>query len=420
MNIRILPPDGMLEASVDLPLSKSISARVLVINRIGGFETTAPVSDSDDTRVLAEALQHSTGTVNIGHAGTAMRFLTAYYAATPGTDIVLEGSERMHQRPIGILVDALRVLGADIEYLGNEGYPPLRIRGKQLTGGEVALNPTVSSQYVSALMMVAPLMDKPLTLKFDGEPTSLPYIKMTGALMTKAGVEPDYLYNRVEVPNTPYSTPLDYSERDWSAASYWYAIAAISAGWVTLNDMAIGSLQGDSAIKTFGERLGVNTSESEDVEGAVELSAGPEQFSRLDADMADTPDLVPTLAVAAAALGIPFRLTGVHTLRNKETDRLEALRAEALKFGLVFEIERGDVLSWEGARVPMRELPRIATYDDHRMAMAFAPLSIFVPGIVIEDAEVVSKSYPGFWTDLEAAGFTLLDGDEPMPEFTEE
>lgn len=420
MNIRILPPDGMLEASVDLPLSKSISARTLVINRIGGFETTAPVSDSDDTRVLADALRHTDGTVNIGHAGTAMRFLTAYYAATDGTDVILEGSERMHERPIAILVDALHSLGADIEYTGREGFPPLHIRGKRLNGGEVMLDPTVSSQYVSALMMVAPLMGAPLTLRFDGEPTSLPYIKMTGALMTEAGVEPDYLYNRIEIANSPYTTPVTHYERDWSAASYWYAISAISAGWVTLNDMGLKSIQGDSAMTTFGERLGVNTAESEDVEGAIELSAGPEQFSRLDADMSDTPDLVPTLAVAAAALGIPFRLSGVHTLRNKETDRLEALRAEALKLGLVFDIERDDVLSWEGARVPMRELPRIATYNDHRMALAFAPLSIFVPGIVIEDAEVVSKSYPSFWSDLEAAGFALLDGDEPLPELSEQ
>lgn len=411
MNLQIFPPDGFLEASVDLPLSKSMCARALIINKAGGFDVPQQVSDSDDTLALMAALDVKEGTVDIGAAGTAMRFLTAYYASTPGVDVVLDGSERMRLRPIGILVDALRTLGAKIEYAGTEGFPPLRIIGQQLEGGTVSLDPTVSSQYVSALMMVAPRMARPLSLLFDSEPVSLPYIRMTAKMMKDAGVECDFLYNRIDVPNSHYTTPLNKMERDWSAASYWYSITALSAGCVTLNEMTTDSCQGDSRMMEFGSKLGVETTDSEDTDGALDLMASPEQHSRLDADMSENPDLVQTLAVAAAALGIPFRFTGVHTLRDKETDRLEALCAEALKLGLIFEIEGNDVLSWEGKRVPIEKLPRIATYNDHRMAMAFAPLAVFLPGIVIENSEVVSKSYPNFWTDLENAGFELRDAD---------
>lgn len=416
MDLRIFPPDGILEASVDLPYSKSISARALIINKIGSFSEPERLSDSDDTKVLRAGLAATGGTVDVGAAGTAMRFLTAYFASAEGVDVVLDGSERMRKRPIGILVEALRCLGADIEYVDNEGFPPLRIRGKKLSGGEVSLNASVSSQFVSALMMIAPRLTSALSIVFDNEPVSLPYIKMTASMMTEAGVEPDVLYRRVEIPHVPYSAPITTVERDWSAASYWYSIVALSAGWVTFNDMSIDSIQGDGVMKALGEKIGVLTSESEDVDRALELSASPEQHSRLDLDMSDTPDIVQTLAVAASALGIPFRFTGVHTLRDKETDRLEALKNEALKLGLLYEIEGDDVISWEGGRVPITQMPEIATYSDHRMAMAFAPLAIFLPGIVIRDSEVVAKSYPDFWTHLEEAGFTLRDAAEPIEE----
>ena len=407
MNIQIFPPEGMLEASVDLPLSKSMSARALVINKTGGFDTSLELSDSEDTRLLAEGIARRDGEVNVGNAGTAMRFLTAYFAATEGVEVVLDGTDRMRERPIAPLVEALRGLGAEIEYVANEGFCPIRIKGRRLRGGSINVDATTSSQFVSALMMVAPLMDGALSLCFDTEIASLPYVKMTAAMMTACGIEPEFMYNRIEVPNTPYTKPVTRIERDWSAASYWYSIVALSAGWVTLNDMQLQSVQGDSVMQTLGEKIGVVTSESEEVEDALELSASPEQFSRLDLDMSGHPDLVPTIAIAAGALGIPFRMTGVHTLRKKETDRLEALRAEALKLGLIFEIERDNVLSWEGTRVPITELPVISTYNDHRMAMAFAPISIFLPGIIIENCEVVSKSYPGFWSDLENAGFEI-------------
>ena len=411
MNIRIFPPEGIIEASVDLPLSKSLSARALIINKVGGFAHNIELSDSDDTKALQDGLSVSSGKVDIGAAGTAMRFLTAYYAATEGTEVILDGNERMRQRPIAILVEALKNLGAQSEYAGEEGFPPLKIKGQKLNGGEINLDPSVSSQYISALMMVAPLMKRPLVLKFEGEPTSLPYIKMTAGLMQQAGVEALFMFNRIEIPNDKYTIPIKEIERDWSAASYWYSIGALSAGWITFNEMKLSSLQGDSATIKFGEKLGVITTESEEIEDALELSASPEQHSRIDADMADTPDLVQTLVIASSALGIPFRFSGVHTLRNKETDRIEALKKEGLKLGLIFETEGNDVIEWDGKRVPMLELPRISTYGDHRMAMAFAPLSIFVPGIIIEDAEVVTKSYPDFWNDLQKAGFEIIDAD---------
>ena len=411
MNIKIFPPEEMLEATVTLPLSKSMSARALVINKLQGSSPEIELSDSDDTRALREALNVTQGTVNVGPAGTAMRFLTAYYVATPGADVILDGNERMRQRPMAALIEPLRMLGGDIECLGVEGYAPLKIKGRQLSGGEVRVDSTISSQFLSALMMVAPEMESPLVIKFDGDPVSMSYIKMTASMMTQVGVCPEFSYGQIEIPNTPYTRPIEKIERDWSAASYWYSIAALSAGWVTLCDITMDSTQGDAAMKNIGEKLGVITGESDEVEGAIELSASPEQYSRLDLDMTNTPDLVQGVAFAAAMLGIPFQFTGVKTLRVKETDRLEALKNEALKLGIIFNIENDDTISWDGKTVPVDELPEFETYGDHRMAMALAPVALYAPGIVIKDAEVVSKSYPAFWNDLQSAGFTIVDAD---------
>lgn len=398
-----------------------MSARALVINHIGGFDPEGlTLSDSADTAALAGGLGLTSGTHNVGPAGTAMRFLTAVYAATPGVDIVLDGNERMRQRPVGRLVDALRALGADIEYMGAEGCAPLHIRGRRLSGGEVRMDVEVSSQFVSALMMVAPTMERPLTIVFDGEPTSLSYIKMTAAMMQSAGVEVERAYGRLDVSAGQYTRPIDSVERDWSAASYWYAITAVSAGWVTLSDMTTESVQGDSAMIKLGERIGVNTETSEDEANALELSASPEQFSRLDMDMNDIPDLVQTFVVVAVTLGIPFRLTGVATLRHKETDRLAALAAEMDKLGVKLDIDGDKSISWDGRRHPILELPVFDTYGDHRMAMSLVPVSIFIPGIVIRDVEVVNKSYPNFWNDIREAGFTLLDPTDDPNEVAEE
>ncbi len=413
MDYRIFPPEEILECSVTLPLSKSISARALIMRRLAGCTDAYTVADCDDTRSMAEALTCTSGEVNIGPAGTAMRFLTAYYAANEGCDIILDGNERMRRRPIRALVDALRSLGADIEWAGEEGFAPLHIRGRRLKGGELTMDSSVSSQFVSAILMVAPTMQEPLTLTMDGETVSMPYIKMTVEMMRRAGIDAEISRDVITVAPgkyRPYDEPV---ERDWSAAAFWYEIAAITAGWVSLPGLGDKSLQGDAVTAALYPRLGVLTEFEND---AAELSATPDLYSRLDLDMTDTPDLVQAMAVTACAIGVPFRFTGVATLRHKETDRLEALRCELLKIGCVAEIESDNIISWEGRRVPLTEMPVIDTYGDHRMAMAFAPLSVFVPGIIVRDAEVVGKSYPGFWDDMRQAGFTLTDAAEPLPE----
>lgn len=422
MDYRIFPPEEMVDATVTLPLSKSIANRALILHALTpGDSPMPPRAECADSDAIVNALAGaSTGgaTVNIGAAGTAMRFLTAYYAATPGCEVVLDGSERMRRRPIGPLVDALRECGAKIEYAGEEGFPPLRITGTQLQGGEVTLPANISSQFISALMMVAPTMTDGLRINLDGEIISLPYIKMTMAMMASRGIEVDRYPQVIDIASGTYGVPAEGAEheRDWSAASYWAEISAISAGFITLPGLKTeGSLQGDSAAIDIFERMGVICRESEDVADAAEFTPSPEVYSRIDLDMTETPDLAQTVAVTAAMLGLPFCLTGLSSLRIKETDRIDALCRELLKYGFIVEAEGNHTLRWDGRRMPMTQLPEIDTYDDHRMAMAFAPTAIFVPGIVIRNIEVVSKSYPTYWEDLRSAGFTLLDASQPMP-----
>ena len=418
MEYRLFPPDEMIEATIELPLSKSLSARQLILDAVSGIDSGYPLADCDDITALRDALATGkTGTVDVHASGTALRFLTAYYAATAGTDIVLTGTPRLCMRPIAGLVNALRALSADIEYVDKEGFAPLRIRGRQLNGGNVDMDASISSQYVSALMMMAPTMSSTLTITLLNNIASAPYIKMTAAMMERRGVEVEIAGQRVIIEPGSYTGPGGEIERDWSAASYWYSVVAISAGWVTLPGLCKDSIQGDSAMLKYGAELGVNTDfDDEDATDAAVLSGSPEQYSRLSLDMSGTPDLVPALAIAASTLGIPFRFTGVKTLHHKECDRIDALSREALKLGAVFETEGDDVLFWEGTRHPLTELPVIDTHDDHRIAMAFAPLSVFVPGMVIRDVEVVEKSYPGFWDDLRKAGFILVDPSQPAPE----
>lgn len=422
MDYRIFPPEEMVDATVTLPLSKSIANRALILYALTpGDSPMPPRAECADSDAIVNALAGaSTGgaTVNIGAAGTAMRFLTAYYAATPGCEVVLDGSERMRRRPIGPLVDALRECGAKIEYAGEEGFPPLRITGTQLQGGEVTLPANISSQFISALMMVAPTMTDGLRINLDGEIISLPYIKMTMAMMARRGIEVDRYPQVIDIASGTYVVPAEGTEheRDWSAASYWAEISAISAGFITLPGLKTeGSLQGDSAAIAIFERMGVICRESEDVADAAEFTPSPEVYSRIDLDMTETPDLAQTVAVTAAMLGLPFCLTGLSSLRIKETDRIDALCRELLKYGFIVEAEGNHTLRWDGRRMPMTQLPVIDTYDDHRMAMAFAPTAIFVPGIVIRNIDVVAKSYPRYWDDLRSAGFTLLDASQPIP-----
>lgn len=417
MNYRILPPEGWLEATVTLPLSKSMSARALVINSMAGAAPDIDgMADCDDTRAIAEGLGHGlSGLIDVGAAGTAMRFLTAYYASRPGAEVTLTGDERMCRRPIGLLVDALREVGAKIEYAGEEGFPPINIKGCRLRGGSVEMDGSVSSQFASAMMMVAPYMEQGLRITLRGEIVSLPYITMTLGMMEKAGVKGEfYGGDTVEIVPGTYRPCKFTIEGDWSAAAPWYEIEALSSGEVVISNITSRSLQGDSALAGLFHKMGVITDfEPEDAEGTL-LTVHPDPDARLDMDFSATPDIVPSVAVTCCLLGIPFRFTGLATLVIKECDRISAIMAEMQKIGVEITREAPGVISWDGRRHPVFELPRFVTYGDHRMAMALAPVSVFVPGIVIEDAGVVTKSYPGFWDDLVAAGFTLLDGDEPM------
>lgn len=408
MNIKLFPPEQLADVAINLPLSKSESNRQLIISALSANgELPQHLADCDDTNAMLAALKKGNGEINIGAAGTAMRFLTAYFACKAGVDVLLDGSERMRQRPIAPLVDALRTLGADITYEGEEGFPPLRIHGKVLSGGDVEMKASVSSQYVSALLMIAPSMLDGLTLHLQGQMVSVPYIRMTLGLMEMAGVKCDFDEDRgiIKVPHGEYSSEMSSVEADWSAASYWYAIAAISSEQVRLKGLHRKSLQGDSAVGKLFEVTGLRGEFDEQEELLLTLT--PDVGSQLRVDLSDTPDLAQTLAVTCCLLSIPFVFTGLETLRIKETDRMAALQMELSKLGFVVEVQGDGVMMWRGAQFdPGIEIEPINTYDDHRMAMAFAPAAIFFPGLQINNAEVVSKSYPQYWQDLETLGFS--------------
>lgn len=417
MDYRILPPPGLPEAEIRLPLSKSMSNRALLINALARQEAPSlQVATCDDTRVMQQALASAAGTIDIDGAGTAMRFLTAFFAATPGCSVILTGNDRMKHRPIAPLVDALRKCGANISYCSGEGYPPLNIAGSKLTGCEIAIDSTMSSQFASALLMIAPYMKGGITLKLSADTGSIPYIDMTLAMMREAGADAERENLTVRVTEGRYTKPIERVEADWSAAAFWYEIEAISSGFITLLGLDAQSIQGDSAASSFFARLAVNTEFSPDFEGrgpAAELTASPELSPRLQLDLSDHPDLTPAIAATCAMVGVPFRLTGLDTLRVKECDRLDAISRELRKVGVETEIIGNHTLEWTGRRMPLTVCPEFDTYGDHRMAMALAPISIFIPGIKIRNAEVVTKSYPQFWEHLTDAGFTIVDGDTP-------
>lgn len=415
MDYKIFPPEEIAEPEVRLPLSKSESNRALLISALTpGAGVPSPLADCDDTDAMLAALDRRSGPVNVGAAGTAMRFLTAYYACTPGADVLLDGSERMRRRPIGELVDALRTLGADIDYQGAEGFPPLHIKGRMLEGGEVTVPASVSSQFISALLMVAPTMEHGLTLKLSGRIISRPYIMMTLEMMEQAGISGTFDEDEqiIRIGNGTYRPGLLPVEADWSAASYWFEIAAISTDPVRLLGLRRKSLQGDSAVARLFKVTGLESRWDGD---ALDLQLTPDAGARLELDLTDTPDLTQTLAVTCCLLGLPFRFTGLESLKIKETDRLAALQLELSKLGFILEAEEPGELAWRGARFePDEEIEPIQTYQDHRMALAFAPAAIFFPGLQINDCEVVSKSYPRFWNDLRAAGFTLEEVEKPI------
>lgn len=392
-----------IRTSIQLPYSKSISNRVLIVNALAG-QAFSPnrLSDCDDTRVTIAALNSDNNTIDIGAAGTAMRFLTAYFAVTPGTR-VLTGSERMRQRPIHLLVDALRELGADIEYLEHEGYPPLRIVGKELSGQSIGLRGNVSSQYISALLMIAPTLKNGLRIQLTDDRVSTPYIYMTLHLMKAFGVDAVWeSENNLYIPHQPYINIPFTVESDWSAASYWYQMVALSKiAEIRLPGLFDSSYQGDRRGADIFAGLGVHTTFTQ--QGAV-LTKQPPTINRLEEDFTDIPDLTQTLVVTCALLGVPFHFTGLQTLIIKETNRIDALIAEMAKLGYVIRQENHSELIWDGKRINPKYIPIIKTYKDHRMAMAFAPAAIHYPQLIINDPQVVSKSYPTFWENLIEAG----------------
>lgn len=418
MDYQIFPPEEIVDAIIKLPLSKSISNRALMINALSGNAgTIAEVAKCDDTDAMSRALDSDSDEINIGAAGTAMRFLTAFFAMQEGRTVTLDGSERMRQRPIGVLVNALRDCGADISYAREENYPPLRITGKKLTGGTITVDGSTSSQYISALLMAAPLMEKGLTINLTGDIVSRPYILMTLGLMEQWGVESEFAGNTITIAPQSYRATDFTVEADWSAASYWFETAAFSFGDIKLLGLESRSLQGDSRIMSLFNNFGIEA--QWDNESALELNASPDITPRLVADLTDCPDLAQTIIVTCCVLNLPFRVTGLSTLKIKETDRIAALCNELRKLSFIIGQPDDSTLEWEGARAPVNaDVPlAIDTYDDHRMAMAFAPVALFLPGIVIRDVEVVSKSYPEFWNDMRKTGFTL---EEITPSKVEE
>ncbi|GHT40450.1 3-phosphoshikimate 1-carboxyvinyltransferase [Bacteroidia bacterium] len=412
----------VIETTVCLPASKSISNRVLMLNALvsnagAGLprHSLTNLSDSDDTRVLQRALQSSDADFDIGAAGTSMRFLTAYLAQQTGR-WTITGTERMKNRPIALLVDALRTLGADIRYLEKDGFPPLLINGKNLRGGQITMNGGVSSQYISALMMIAPLLDEGLELHLEGNLISLPYLRMTTRLMEQFGAVVEWSGQTLKIaPQTYRSVPFTV-ESDWSAASYWYEIAALARGkaQIKLLGLSENSVQGDAKGRLLFEKLGVSTCpcghDPQSPNGmSATISGGqvkPSVTSPLRYDFVNEPDLAQTFVVTCCLLGVPFQFTGLQSLRIKETDRIAALQTELRKLG--YEVGTSDsTMNWSGERCPPVANPVIATYEDHRMAMAFAPAGLLHPNIRIADPHVVTKSYPNYWQDLQQAGFTI-------------
>lgn len=420
MRIKLYPPQT-LRLEAQLPASKSISNRALIIQALAarGAREAVPevvnLSDCDDTQVMRRALSEMPEVIDIMAAGTAMRFLTAYLSITPGTHTIT-GTERMRHRPIGILVEALRQLGAQVDYAGQEGFPPLRITGRSLPGGTLTLAGDVSSQYISALLMIAPTMEQGLTLQLAGHIVSRPYIDMTLSIMGSFGAHARWQDDHTLQVKPGGYQPTPYTvENDWSASSYWYEMMVLTRDeqpCVTLHGLFEQSLQGDSAISEIFRPLGIATefiTDSQGTEG-IRLTRHSAPCRHLDYDFVRQPDLAQTVVVTCAMLGTTFRFTGLQSLKIKETDRLTALCTELRKLGIVLKEEDGETLTWDGTRCPAQNAPVMDTYEDHRMAMSLAPACMVTGSLLMNDPQVVSKSYPHFWQELR--GFNITEEEE--------
>lgn len=400
----LLHAPASLSGTIALPASKSISNRALIMNALsGGDQTVDNLADCDDTNVMVKALSSDSRLKDIGAAGTSMRFLTAYLCLKAGT-WDLTGTERMKNRPIHVLVDALRHLGANIIYLEKDGFPPLRIKGGSLRGGSIELDGSISSQYLSALMMAGPCMQLGLEINIKGTLISEPYARMTLDMMTMYGVRATWKGKTISIAPQHYVPVAFRVESDWSAASYWYEMMCLAGeGNVFLTGLSKDSLQGDAKVADYFAKLGVATRYEPN---GVSLHASPTRTAIFEADLTEQPDLAQTLVMTCALKNIPFTIIGLRSLKIKETDRIAALMTEGKKLGYCFTVLPEMGLTWSGERCEPQPEPIIDTYEDHRMALSFAPASLVLPGIRINDPHVVSKSYPGFWNDLKSVGFT--------------
>jgi 3-phosphoshikimate 1-carboxyvinyltransferase len=416
MNLKLNQSSCKLQSIIKIAGSKSETNRLLLLQALYPEIQIENISNSDDSEVMQKALQNSklktqnSELIDVHHAGTAMRFLTAYFAMKEGKEVVLTGSSRMKERPIKILVEALQQLGAEITYEEKEGFPPIKITGKRITQNKVSLSANVSSQYISALLLIAPKLENGLELTLEGEITSIPYIKMTLALLYEIGVETSFVGNKILVlpkPTTYNLQPITI-ESDWSSASYFYSIIALSevGTQITLSSYKQNSLQGDSVLAEIYKVFGVETVFNDNKTISI-AKINNSQFTIHNLDLNNSPDIAQTIAVTCFGLGISCHLTGLHTLKIKETDRLEALQVELTKLGATISVTN-DSLTLENSvfNFVITRNVAIATYQDHRMAMAFAPLALKT-SLIIKDAEVVSKSYPDFWKDIESVGVKM-------------
>ena len=406
-------PSNIPDTPISLPASKSICNRVLTIVALSdGVGDVYNVSDCDDTNAIINAItMHQKGEkyINIGAAGTAMRFMTAMLALRTKATVTIDGSARMRKRPIKELVDVLCQLGAKIEYAGeSDSCPPLLIHQAPMRGGTVSINGSISSQYISALMMIAPGLSDGLTINITGGLVSRPYVEMTAAIMRDFGAQVLCTDNQITIKQGDYKSRTYSVENDWSAASYWYEIRSLIPDVnLRLASLHKNSTQGDSKVAEIFKLFGVETEYTSD---GVLLTYNPKSVAeRIDIDLQNQPDLAQTIVVTACLKGIPFRISGLSTLRIKETDRISALISQLAKLGYTVRETEDATLESDSVRRSCDKAPAIETFDDHRMAMAFAPASIIVPGITIEDAEVVSKSYPKYWEHLKLIGFNLSE-----------
>ena len=404
LQYKISPPDT-IHTTVQLPASKSMSNRALILNALSlSHYPIRNLSDCEDTRVIIEAFNSDSNVFDVKGAGTAMRFLTAFLAGMEG-EWIIKGSKRMHERPIHPLVETLIALGAEIDYLEKDGFPPLRIKGRKLRGGEIYLSGNISSQFISALLMIAPLMEHGLIMHIEKKVVSRPYIDLTMAMMKQCGVIAKWDNNDILVKPQTYQAIELSVETDWSAASYWYEIVSLMPGSeVKLTGLQKKSLQGDANVTNLFSDLGVTT---EYVDDGIIIRHAKKKTKKFFHDFVNEPDLAQTFAATCCFMGVPFLFSGIQSLKIKETDRVQALINELKKVGFVLRENGIGMLEWDGERCFPEKDPAIDTCDDHRMAMSFAPGAIVLRSLIINDPHVVTKSYPHFWDDLKKAGFMI-------------